>query len=93
MAARRTHERQHCCCNRCDSSHDAAALQGRAGVAPAVLTHPLEDLQPALARQAPHAGATASPFAGETVIWSSIDVPYLVTQNEVLLFPSPRMVS
>ena len=62
-------------------------------MAPAVLTHPLEDLQPAVARQAPHAGAPASPFAGETVIWSSMDVPYLATQDEVLSSPLQCVLS
>ena len=57
--------------------------QGESGVAPAILSHPLEDLQPAVSRLASHAGSPASPFLGETVIWTGTDVPYLATHNEV----------
>ncbi len=57
--------------------------QGEGGVAPAILSHPLEDLQPAVGRQASHGGSPASPLLGETVIWSGTDLPYLATHNEV----------
>ena len=62
----------------------ARAAQGRTGVAPVVLSHPLEDLQPALGQSIADGAADAPVFRwlGETVVWSGEAVPFIASYNE-----------
>ena len=50
-----------------------------------VLTHPLEDLQPALGLQSTDGGPEAQVFRwrGEAVLWSSAELPFVASYNEV----------
>lgn len=50
--------------------------QGSAGQGACILVHPLENIQPVAAD-----GGTWS--GDELVVWSSIDIPYLLTFNQV----------
>ena len=45
-----------------------------------VLTHPLEPLVPL---QAEEGGSDMAPMQGERIVWSSMEVPYIATYNQV----------
>ncbi len=45
-----------------------------------MLTHPLEPLVPL---QAEEGGSDLAPVQGERIVWSSIEVPYIATHNQV----------
>ncbi len=45
-----------------------------------VLTHPLEPLVPL---QAEEGGSNMAPMQGERIVWSSMEVPYIATYNQV----------
>lgn len=66
---------------------EAAALhlQG-AGVKPHMLQHPLEELRLVAAAPQPGSGWGAPPedWAAESVVWTSLDAPLVVTANQVL---------
>jgi hypothetical protein len=58
-------------------------LQGAAAQGPCILVHPLENIQEVqlqVAAAAPHADDWDME---EQVVWSSVEVPYLVTHNTV----------
>ena len=45
-----------------------------------MLTHPLEPLVPL---QAEEGGSDMAPMQGERIVWSSMEVPYIATYNQV----------
>ena len=53
--------------------------QGSASLC-SVLTHPLEPLVPL---QAEEGGSDMGPLQGESIVWSSMEVPYIATHNQV----------
>ena len=66
-------------------------LQGGAELAPAILSHPLEEVQQIMAE---HNGKVADARwqTGERLLWSSGQLPYAVSFNEVQLAESGATV-
>ena len=65
-------------------------MQGASGGC-SMLTHPLEPLVPL---QAQDGGSSEQrPMQGECIVWSSREVPYIATHNQVGLYPAPSWVA
>jgi len=66
-------------CNRRCPEAKEGHVQGSAGGC-SVLTHPLEPLVPL---QAEEGGCDVVPMQGERIVWSSRELPYIATYNQV----------